>query len=436
MIKTKESEMKEKIFELVKEYYQNFLKKEDKNIVKASGKMFDEKELMSIVDAALDGWWTEGSFTKRFEEKFNKFLGIKNTIVVNSGSSANLLAIMCLTSEKLGERKLNQGDEIIAIAAAFPTTVNPIVQAGCIPVFCDIDLETYNINIEHLKKAVTKKTKAVFIAHTLGNPCNLKEVTRICQENKLWLIEDSCDALGSRYDNRYTGTFGDISTFSFYPAHHITMAEGGAVCTNNQELAVIIKSMRDWGRDCVCNTGKDNACGKRFNWQLGELPYGYDHKYIYSEIGYNLKNTDINAAIGLAQLDKLNDYISIRKNNFKLLYDGLKEFEEHVYLPKQEKNSEPSWFGFPITIKEGSNIKRRDLIKFLEKNNIGTRLFFAGNIIKQPYFKNVKYRAVAQLKNTDLIMNNSFWVGVYPGITTDNISYMISRFKEFFKNKE
>jgi len=363
---------------------------------------------------------------------------VRHAIIVNSGSSANLLAVMSLCSEKLennAKGRLRPGDEIITIAAGFPTTVNPIIQAGCVPVFCDIDLETYNINIDQLKKAISPKTKAIMIAHTLGNPFNLDEVVKICRKNNLWLIEDNCDSLGSRYNSKLTGTLGDISTLSFYPAHHITMAEGGAVCTNDDNLAMIARSIRDWGRDCVCGTGQDNVCGKRFSWKLGNLPYGYDHKYIYSELGYNLKNTDLNIAIGLAQIDKLEGFISARKKNFEMLYKGLKSIEgieKNIHLPKAEKNSDPSWFGFLLTFKESSKIKRNDLVKFLEDNGIATRLLFGGNLTKQPYFKNIKYRKIGDLRNTDIVMNNSFWIGVYPGLDKKQINYVISKFREFF----
>jgi len=437
-MKSKE-ELRKEINEKLKEYYQSHLNKKRSDIP-ISGKSYDEKELISVVDSLLDGVWTEGSKSKEFEEKFNKFLGIKNTILVNSGSSANLLAIMTLFSIKLGEKRLKPGDEIITVAAGFPTTLNPIIQSGCIPVFCDVDLETYNINIEQVKKSISNKTKAIFVAHTLGNPFNLEEITKLCKKNSLWLIEDNCDSLGSKYNGKYTGTFGDVSTMSFYPAHHITMAEGGALCTNNPLLAKIARSIRDWGRDCWCPTGQDNSCKKRFEWKLGELPYGYDHKYIYSEIGYNLKNTDLNVAIGVAQLDKLSNFISIRKKNFSLLYQGLKKYESFFYLPKAEKNSEPSWFGFLVTLKDRCNFKREDLLKYLNEKGIGTRLLFAGNIVKQPYFIDykIKHRIVENLNNTDTIMNNTFWLGVCPLIDAADIDKILKCIGEFIsvvKNK-
>jgi len=431
-------EVKSRIFELIREYHQ--LKFADKRPgrVPISGKIFDEKELISATDAVLDGWWTEGKITKEFERKFNEFLGVKNTIVVNSGSSANLLAMMTLTSKKLGQRRVKKGDEVITVAAGFPTTINPIIQAGCVPVLCDVDIGTYGINIGQFKEAISPKTKAVFLAHTLGNPFNLDEVTKVCNEHNLWLIEDNCDSLGSRYHDRYTGTFGDLCTISFYPAHHITMGEGGVVCTNSALLGKIARSIRDWGRDCWCPTGVDNTCGKRFAWKLGDLPSGYDHKYIYSEIGYNLKNTDLNVAIGLAQMEKLQGFIVARKRNFKLLYEGLKQFEKYLILPQAEEHSDPSWFGFLITIREDGPFSRTDLIKHLEDKGIATRLLFCGNVIKQPYFidNEIPHRVVGSLKNTDLIMTNTFWVGVYPGITEVMVKQMVAAFESFMKAQE
>ncbi|MFH1840213.1 MAG: lipopolysaccharide biosynthesis protein RfbH [Nanoarchaeota archaeon] len=433
-MKTKE-ELKSEINIKIKEYYDLFFKDKKSSSIPVSGKKFDEKEFIAIVEAALDGWWTEGKVTFAFERRVKDYLGINHVIVVNSGSSANLLALKALTSAKLGERKLNPGDEVITVAAGFPTTINPIVQCDCIPVFCDVDLETYNINVEQLKQAISSKTKAIFLAHTLGNPFNLREIKKICQENNLWLIEDCCDALGSKYNNQLVGTFGDLATFSFYPAHHITMGEGGALTTNNNLLAKIIISMRDWGRDCYCKTGQDNSCGKRYSQQLGDLPYGYDHKYIYSELGYNLKNTDLNVAIGLAQMDKLDEFIKKRKENFKSLSKGLSEFKDYFYLPRAEENSDPSWFGFLITLKESCKFKREDLLKYLNENKIGTRLLFSGNIIRQPSFidNNVKYRVVDELKNTDYIVNNTFWVGVCPAIIKEDINHIVDKIKIFLE---
>jgi len=431
-MKTKE-ELKSEINLKLKEYYDLFIKDKNDTSIPVSGKYFDEKEIIAIVDAALDCWWTEGKVTFNFERSMKQYLNIKHVIVVNSGSSANLLALKALTSPKLGEKKLNLGDEVISVATAFPTTVNPIIQCGCVPVFCDVDLDTYNINVEQLKKAISPKTKAVFLAHTLGNPFNLTEVKKICEDNNLWLIEDCCDALGSKYDGQLVSSFGDIATFSFYPAHHITMGEGGALVTNNDLLAKIITSMRDWGRDCWCKTGHDNSCGKRYSQQFGDLPYGYDHKYVYSELGYNLKNTDLNVAIGLAQMDKLEYFIDKRKENFKLLFEGLSKFQDYFYLPKAEFNSEPSWFGFLITLKESCKFKREELLKYLTNNKIGTRLLFSGNITKQPYFIDnpPTYRLVENLEKTDYIMNNTFWIGVAPLITKGDIDYIIKKISLF-----
>lgn len=432
-MRTKE-EIKSEIHEKVEEYYNRFMNLK-RNDILVSGKKYDEKEIIAVVDAALDGWWTEGEVTNKFEKRFCKFLGIKQTIVVNSGSSANLLALKALTSQKLGDRQLKEGDEVITVAAGFPTTINPIIQCNCTPVFCDVDLPTYNINIEQLKKAVSKKTQVVFLPHTLGNPFDVEEVIKLCKKHNLWLIEDNCDSLGSRYKDQLTGTFGDLSTHSFYPAHHITMGEGGAVCTNNNELAKIARSIRDWGRDCWCQTGKDNSCKKRFEWKLGELPYGYDHKYIYSEIGYNLKNTDLNVAIGLAQMEKLDEFIEIRKRNFASLKERLSKFQNYFILPKATENSDPSWFGFLITLKDNCPFTRTELLNYLNEHKIGTRLLFAGNITKQPYFieNKIKYKVVDNLKNTDFIMKNTFWIGVYPGITNDMITYIVSILDKFIE---
>jgi len=401
--------------------------------VPVSGKIFDAKEMINMVDAVLEGWWTEGHFAEEFESKLSAWLGVKQAILVNSGSSANLLAISALTSAKLGDRKLKPGDEVITVAASFPTTVNPIIQNKLVPVFVDVDLGYYNANVEEIKKAISPKTRAIFLAHTLGNPFDLDAIAAICKEHNLWLIEDNCDALGSMYNGKHTGTFGHIATCSFYPAHHITLGEGGALLTNDGILAKIIRSMRDWGRDCWCRTGNDNTCGMRFAWKLGELPYGYDHKYIYSEIGYNLKVTDMQAALGVAQLEKLTDFVAKRKANFKTLYNALKKFEDYFILPKWLDNADPSWFGFLLTIKEGLSFDRDTLVKFLLDKQIATRYLFAGNITKQPYFidNKIEYRVVGDLKNTDLVMNNTFWIGVYPGLTVEMMEYVAACFEEF-----
>ncbi|MFA5062285.1 MAG: lipopolysaccharide biosynthesis protein RfbH [Patescibacteria group bacterium] len=406
--------------------------------VPVSGKVFDAQEILSMTEAVLDGWWTEGRFTDLFEAKIGKWLGINHVSVVNSGSSANLLALSALKSAKLEDKGLKDGDEVIAVAAGFPVTVNPIIQNNLVPVFVDIDLGSYNANVEEIKKAIGPKTRAIMIAHTMGNPCDLDAIVKLCQENNLWFIEDNCDALGSKFGGKYTGTFGHISTCSFYPAHHITMGEGGAVFTNDDVLNRAVRSMRDWGRDCWCKTGNDNTCGMRFDWQLGELPFGYDHKYIYSEIGYNLKATDIQAALGVAQLEKLDGFIQKRKDNFQYLYEGLKQFEKYFILPVWHEKADPSWFGFLLTVKEDAPFKRAELVQFLQDQQIATRYLFAGNLTKQPYFidNKVKYRTVGDLKNTDLVMNNTFWIGCYPGLSKEMLDFIINSFAEFLTNRE
>jgi len=416
-------------------YFKNFHSNKTLNKISASGKIVDENDLSNLIDASLDMWLTAGRFAEEFEREFPRFLGRKYCALVNSGSSANLLAISALTSYKLGERRLKPGDEVITIAAGFPTTITPIIQNRLIPVFVDVELGTYNIDIAQLERAISDKTKAIFLAHTLGNPFNVKRVLEIAKKYNLWLIEDNCDALGSKYNGKYTGTFGNIATFSFYPAHHITMGEGGAVLTDDPELYKIIRSFRDWGRDCWCPPGKDNTCGKRFGWKLGDLPFGYDHKYIYSHLGYNLKATDFQAAIGLSQLKKLPQFVEKRRENFRLLYEGFKKEDLNKYfiLPKWLPESDVSWFGFPLTIRDGVEFKRRNLLEFLEKNKIGTRLLFAGNIIRQPAFTNndIEYRVVGNLKNTDKVMMDTFWIGVWPGIGEKEIFYIKQVFMEF-----
>ena len=401
--------------------------------VPITGKVFDAKEMVNAVEAVLEGWWTEGHFTEEFESKLAYWLGAKQAILVNSGSSANLLAISALTSAKLGAKRLNPGDEVITVATSFPTTVNPIIQNRLIPVLVDVDLGYYNANVEQIKQAITPKTKAIFLAHTLGNPFDFDAIAAICKEHDLWLIEDNCDALGSIYNGKHTGTFGHIATCSFYPAHHITLGEGGMLFTNDAILAKIIRSFRDWGRDCYCKPGCDNTCGMRFGWQLGNLPYGYDHKYIYSETGYNLKVTDMQAALGVAQLDKLESFVAKRRENFDILYKGLKKFEDYFILPKWLDNAEPSWFGFLLTIKESAPFDRDTLVHFLNDKQIATRYLFAGNITKQPYFieNKIEHRVIGDLKNADIIMNNTFWVGVYPGLTTEMMEYMATCFEKF-----
>jgi len=430
--------LKKEIFNLVAEYYSEKHKPKPfipgETYIQYAGRVYDEKEMISLVDSALDFWLTAGRFAKQFEENFAKYLGVKYCILTNSGSSANLLAISVLTSPKLRERRLEPGDEVITTACAFPTTVNPIIQNNLIPVFIDVDVGTYNIQVDKIEGAISKKTKAIFLAHTLGNPADLDKIQKICEKYNLWLIEDNCDSLGSKYDGRYTGTFGHIATFSFYPAHHITMGEGGALVTNDLELKKLIKSFRDWGRDCWCEPGCDNTCGKRFGWQLGTLPHGYDHKYIYSHIGYNLKITDMQAAVGVEQLKKLPSFTEARKKNFTLLYEGLKKYEKYFILPEAESKSDPSWFGFLLTVRKDAGFTRDDIIKYLENNKIATRMLFAGNITRHPSFKNIEYRIYGDLKNTDFIMNNTFWIGVYPGFTEKIINYILEIIDEFFKN--
>ena len=422
--------------EIIKVYHEKFSTHPfvpGKSAVPVSGKVFDEKEMISVVEAVLDGWWTEGRFSDLFESKISQWLGSKHAILVNSGSSANLLALAALKSSKLGNRKLRAGDEVITVAAGFPTTVNPIIQNSLVPVFVDVDLGQYNASIGAIKKAFGKKTKAIVLAHTLGNPFDLEAITQLCRDYKLWLIEDNCDALGSRYNGKFTGTFGHISTGSFYPAHHITMGEGGALFTNDPLLNKIIRSLRDWGRDCWCKTGHDDTCGKRFDWQLGELPKGYDHKYIYSEMGYNLKLTDMQAALGLAQIEKLGGFIEKRKENFNILYSGLKKYEKYFILPSWLENADPSWFGFLLTVKTDAPFSRSQIIQHLQTKKVGTRYLFAGNLTKQPYFINnkIKYRVVGGLKNTDMVMKNTFWIGCYPGLTKEMLEYMVASFDSF-----
>lgn len=431
-------------------HYQSITVQAKKDYIAPSGKVLDQSELFNMIDASLDMWLTTGRFNKEFEKKLAQFLGIKYALTTNSGSSANLLAISALTSPQLGDKRLKKGDEVITVAAGFPTTINPIIQNGLIPVFVDIELGIYNINPYKIEEAISEKTKAIFIAHTLGNPFDLDKVAEICNKHNLWLIEDNCDALGSKYKDKYTGTYGHIGTLSFYPAHHITTGEGGAVITNDSVLHRIIMSFRDWGRDCCCPPGTDNLCQKRFSQQHGKLPYGYDHKYVYSHAGYNLKLTDWQAAIGLAQLEKLPCFIEKRKENFKLLYEGLKEFDEYFILPEITKNSEPSLFGFLITVKENNKLNKTNLVKYLEENNIGTRQLFAGNILRQSVFvdSDIDFRIknsppinsselneehYKMLPNTDTVMNSTFWIGIWQGITEKEINYTVKVFKKFIE---
>ncbi|MBN1824283.1 MAG: lipopolysaccharide biosynthesis protein RfbH [Endomicrobiales bacterium] len=407
-----------------------------KDPVNYAGRIYDAEEMINLVDSSVDFWLTAGKYAKEFETKMAAFLGARHCLMVNSGSSANLLAISALTSPLLGNRRLRPGDEVITTACGFPTTLNPILQCGLVPVFVDVELGTYNIDSRKLEGAVSAKTKAIFVPHTLGNPANMSKITEITKKYNLWLIEDNCDALGSRYGGRFTGTFGDIGTLSFYPAHHITMGEGGAVVTNDTLLKKVLLSMRDWGRDCWCEPGADDTCRKRFSQKFAGLPEGYDHKYVYSHIGYNLKATDMQAAIGVAQLKKLNRFIEARKRNFERLNGCLGKYEEHFMLPIAEAGSDPSWFGFPILVRKEAAFGRNDIVNFLEDNKVATRMLFGGNLLKQPAYREIDCRVHGSLENTDMVMNNLFWIGVYPGIDERRIEYVISKFEEFIKKYE
>ncbi|MEI6286679.1 MAG: lipopolysaccharide biosynthesis protein RfbH [Bacillota bacterium] len=448
------------MIEQVKKYYLENLKMDNAfspgDRVNYGGRYFDEHEVCNLVESALDFWLTTGHYAEEFEKRFAEFLGVKYCSLVNSGSSANLLAFMALTSPKLGDRAIKRGDEVITVACGFPTTVSPIIQYGAVPVFVDIELPGYNIDVNMLASALSEKTKAVMVAHTLGNPFNLQAVKEFCDQNNLWLIEDNCDALGSKYffslpatshqppaasHWHYTGTIGDIGTSSFYPPHHMTMGEGGAVYTNNIQLKRIIESFRDWGRDCWCPSGKDDTCKHRFTQQFGELPYGYDHKYVYSHFGYNLKVTDMQAAIGCAQLDKLSQIILARQENWQYLRDALDSLKQYLVLPEAEANSQPSWFGFLISVRTDAPFNREEIVAHLEKHNIQTRMLFAGNLLKHPCFDEMRstgegYRVVGELVNTDFVMNNTFWIGVYPGMSRSKNDYMIEKIKEFVDAKK
>ncbi|HIK58606.1 MAG: lipopolysaccharide biosynthesis protein RfbH [Nitrospira sp.] len=427
--------LREKILRLVEEYAVLAHSPEPFSpgvtAVPVSGKVYGAKEMRTLVDSALDFWLTTGRFNDAFEKKLAAFLGVRHVLTTNSGSSANLLAVSALTSPLLGEKALKPGDEVLTVAAAFPTTVNPLFQNGLVPVFLDVDIPTYNVKSNFIEQAVTEKTRAIMLAHTLGNPFDLKEVTRVAKKYNLWLIEDCCDALGSTYGGQMVGSFGDIGTLSFYPAHHITMGEGGAIFTNSGKLKSIVESFRDWGRDCWCSPGKDNTCGKRYGWQLGGLPKGYDHKYTYSHMGYNLKLTDMQAAVGLSQLDSLIEFIDMRKQNFQLLKKALGVFQDLFILPDATSNSEPAWFGFPITLREGVPFSRGDLLKFLGDRKIGTRLLFGGNLTKQPYMNGKTFYISGDLKNSDIIMERTFWVGVYPAMDNVKIDYIKHSIQSF-----
>ncbi|XLZ69005.1 lipopolysaccharide biosynthesis protein RfbH [Massilia sp. SR12] len=433
-MKTQE-QLREEIIQLVAEYAaaaQPPAFTPGSTVIPPAGKVVGAPEMQMMVHASLDAWLTTGRFNDQFEQKLAKFIGVKHLITVNSGSSANLVAFNTLTSPKLGERAILPGDEVIGVAAGFPTTVNPILQFGAVPVFVDVELGTYNIDVSKLEAAIGPKTKAIMLAHTLGNPFNLDVITALCKKHNLWLIEDCCDALGSTYKGQMVGTFGDIGTMSFYPAHHITMGEGGAVFTNNYELKMIAESFRDWGRDCYCAPGKDNTCGKRFCQKLGSLPEGYDHKYTYSHLGYNLKITDMQAACGLAQIDRAPGFIQARKDNFAYLTERLQSCAEFLILPQATEHSDPSWFGFPLTLKPAANASRVDLLTYLDQHKIGTRLLFAGNLTRQPYMIGRHYRVSGELTNTDRVMNDTFWIGVYPGLSRDMLDFAAGKLEQFF----
>jgi len=431
--------MRKEIIEKSREFFRQELSKKKivpgESYIPASGKVMDEDDMEFLIDSSLDMWLTAGRYHTQFEKEFANFMNQKYCLLVNSGSSANLVAFAALTSPQLGERQVVPGDEVITVAAGFPTTVNPIIQHGCVPVFIDVELGTYEVDINNLEAALSPKTKAVMMAHTMGNMFNVKAVKEFCDKHGLWLIEDCCDASGALFDGQYAGTFGDLATVSFYPAHHMTMGEGGAVLTNSNKLKKIAESMRDWGSDCWCPPGKDDSCKKRFNWQLGDLPKGYDHKYIYSHIGYNLKVTDMQAAVGLSQLKKLNKFISKRNSNFDYLKSQLTSLEDFLILPRATEGCTASWFGFVISVKEDSPVSKQELVEYLESEKIGTRQLFAGNLLKQPLYKGIKHRVVGELTNTDYIMNNTFWIGIWPGLDPEHLDYVAQKLKDKFSTK-
>ena len=428
------AQLRGQILDLVREYHDEAFApgefRPGETQIHFAGRVFDEREIVNLVDSSLDFWLTTGPWAEQFEKRFARLNGLRHALLVNSGSSANLVALSCLTSTKLGDRRLRRGDEVITVASSFPTTVNPIIQNGLVPVFVDVTMPTYNIDVTMLEAALSDRTRAIMVAHTLGNPFDLDAVTAFAAKHDLWLVEDCCDALGSTYRGKPVGSFGDLATVSFYPAHHITMGEGGCVLTDTGRLKVLAESFRDWGRDCWCAPGKEDTCGKRFDHQLGELPYGYDHKYIYSDVGYNLKLTDMQAAVGVAQLDKLESFTAARRANFSRLHDGLSDLQEMLILPEATPNSDPSWFGFPIALREDCGVERDRVLRFMNDRKIATRLLFGGNLLRQPAYLHPEHRRIGDLPVADFIMNNVFWVGVYPGLHTEQLDYMIESFHE------
>ncbi|MCL5103759.1 MAG: lipopolysaccharide biosynthesis protein RfbH [Armatimonadetes bacterium] len=437
---SQKNDLRDKILELTREYYRENWPAKDfvpgKDSVPVNGKVFDGDDLAHLVDASLDFWLTTGRYAQEFEAAFAQEMGTQFALLTNSGSSANLLAVSCLTSPTLGERRLCRGDEVITVAAGFPTTINPIIQNGCVPVFLDVTIPNYNVDVSQLESALSPKTKAIIIAHTLGNPFDVVAVKDFAKRHNLWLIEDCCDAVGASFQGKKCATFGDIATTSFYPAHHITMGEGGAVLTSDPQLKKLIESFRDWGRDCWCGTGQDNTCAKRFDWKLGDLPYGYDHKFTYSEIGYNLKVTDMQAAVGVSQLKKLHGFGEARARNFQYLHDGLRSVEKYFILPEPTPGSEPSWFGFPLAVRTDAPFNRDKIIRRLDASKIGTRLLFGGNLTRQPAYKDVPYRVIGDLANTDFVMNQVFWIGVYQGLDRPKMDYVINTFRAFCSEHE
>ena len=434
-----EKQLRSEIAKLVGEFYQEKFGKiqyiPGKSPVRYAGRVFDEKELISLVDSSLDFWLTEGRYAEEFQAQFSDFVGVDYAILTNSGSSANLLAFTALTSELLGDRRLKPGDEVISVAAGFPTTVNPIIQNNMVPVFCDVELGTYNVNIDHIRKAISPKTKAIFLAHTLGNPYDLDAIVELVKKHNLWLIEDCCDALGSTYKGKHVGTFGHVATCSFYPAHHITIGEGGMIFTNDEVIARSVTSFRDWGRDCYCKGGENNTCGKRFSGTYGTLPKGYDHKYVYSHIGYNLKVTDMQAAIGVEQMKKLPRFVERRKANYRSWTEGFRSWSDKFILPVATEGSDPSWFAFPVTVKADAGFTRTELTDYLASHQIETRNIFAGNLLRQPAYSNIQHRIASELVNTDIIMNDSFFLGTYPGLTKEQIDQTLKLVQEFLNSR-